>query len=299
MAIDGGKIMSRTTAPHNDSREHTGLATLAALAVLAAVVAGCAGSTVRSGVGDTYLSAPPWYAGAAVLAGPPIAHLPISYQPSGQLPVFELSGAEGAPLTALLADMNAYLDGLGRSVRIAAPAGTAPDVQFGCDRTPGDGCEGADSRRPMRLAVGRPSRAWVDGAAAAAGEAGAGRVLVLTLEIANYLPRQRDLRGSKEIQLGTGHTVDVPWLTALDKPASVLQLTGALVDDQGRAVRIGAEGLFARRTGLLLAAIGGLTSVSDEDVERLRTARRDDLPGKPFVWQAALGALIAQLTRDA
>jgi hypothetical protein len=288
--------MLRTTAPYNGSGEHIGLAVLAALAVMAAVLGGCAGSTVRSGVGDAYLAAPPWYAGSVVLAGPPIAHLPVSYQPSGQLPVFELSGAEGAPLTELLAEMNAYLDAMDRSVGIAAPAGTAPDVLFSCERTPGDDCENADSRRPMRLAVARPSRAWVEGAATTAGTAGAGRVLVLTLEIANYLPRQRDLLGRKEIQLGTAHTVDVPWLTALDKPASVLQLTGALVDDQGRAIRIGAEGLFARRTGLLVAAIGGQANISDEDVERLRSARRADLPGSPLVWQAALDALVAQLT---
>jgi hypothetical protein len=291
--------MSRATAPDTDAREHVGLAVLAALAVMAAVMGGCAGSTVRSGVGDIYLAAPPWYAGAAVLAGPPIAHVPVSYQSSGQLPVFQLSGAEGAPLTALLAEMNAYLDSLGRSVAIAAPTGTAPDVLFSCERTPGDDCENADFRRPMRLAVARPSRTWVEGAAAMAGAAGAGRVLVLTLEITHYLPRQRDLLGRKEIQLGTAHTVDVPWLTALDKPTSVLQLTGALVDDQGRAIRIGAEGLFARRTSLLVAVIGGQANISDEDVERLRSARRADLPGSPLVWQAALDALVAQLTGGA
>jgi hypothetical protein len=76
----------------------------------------------------------------------------------------------------------------------------------------------------------------------------------------------------------------------------VLQLTGALIDPDGRATRIGAEGLYPRRTRLLVSAIGGQELLSDEDVERLRSERRDDLPGRPLVWQVALRNLVAQLT---
>jgi hypothetical protein len=36
--------------------------------------------------------------------------------------------------------------------------------------------------------------------------------------------------------------------------------------------------------------------ISDEDVERIRTARRTDLPGQPPVWKIALRNLVAQLT---
>jgi hypothetical protein len=36
--------------------------------------------------------------------------------------------------------------------------------------------------------------------------------------------------------------------------------------------------------------------ISDEDVQRLRTARREDLPGQPLVWQVGLRNLVAQLT---
>lgn len=38
---------------------------------------------------------------------------------------------------------------------------------------------------------------------------------------------------------------------------NVLQLTGALIDRDGKAVRIGAEGMLARRTRLLVSSIGG------------------------------------------
>ena len=74
------------------------------------------------------------------------------------------------------------------------------------------------------------------------------------------------------------------------------QLSGAAVGSDGRAVRIGAEGLIAKRTGIVASGLGMQALISDEDVERLRTLRREDLPGQPLVWQVALRHLIADLT---
>ncbi len=100
------------------------------------------------------------------------------------------------------------------------------------------------------------------------------------------------------MRLGDGYDVPVPWLTSLDQPVSVLQLTGALVGRDGPAVRIGAKGLVVRRTHLLVSSMGAQALIRDEDVESLRTRRRDDLPGRPLVWQAALRSLVAELTDD-
>ena len=61
-------------------------------------------------------------------------------------------------------------------------------------------------------------------------------------------------------------------------------------------MRIGAEGLMARRSNLVTSALGAQRLISDEDIEKLRTLRRDDLPGQPLVWQTALRSLVAQLT---
>jgi hypothetical protein len=47
---------------------------------------------------------------------------------------------------------------------------------------------------------------------------------------------------------------------------------------------------------LLVSSIGGQELISDEDVQQARTARRQDLPGEPLVWQVALRHLVAQLT---
>ncbi len=275
--------------------------------LVVASLAGCAGSTFRSGVGDAILEHPPWYAGDRVSRDTRVAHFPISYQRGAQdAPIFEPSGEPGTPIAALLAEMNRYLDSLGVTTRLGPLTplrGIAPDVQFGCPTDASGECapdplgEPVDvSRRRLRLAVGRPSDAWVDALRPTLEPADAEGALLITLEIGQYWTRQRNLRGSKEVELGTGHTVDVPWLTSLETPVTVLQLTGALVRPDGQARRIGAEGLFARRTRLLVSAVGGQELLSAEDVERVRTLRRDDLPGAPLVWQVALRNLVAQLT---
>ena len=278
----------------------------------AAVVTGCAttGATYKSGVGDKLLEHAPFYAGARVTRDSGrVAHLPVAYQRGGmQAPIFDPEGGSGTPVAALLAEMNAYLDSLGVTTRLAAvPRGTPPDVRFSCETDPGgpsDECRARDESKAlgrgqeyMLLAVGRPSQDWITEAAAAMQRAGASRALLLSLEVANYLPRQKGwLGGKKEVELGTGYTVGIPWLTSLETPITVLQLTGALVERDGRAVRIGAEGMLARRTPLLVSSIGAQAMISDEDVQRLRTARRDDLPGTPLVWQAAMRQLVAELT---
>ena len=94
------------------------------------------------------------------------------------------------------------------SVEGTWPAGTPPDVQFGCltvGKLPGEDCadggDGALGRRGqrMRLAVGRPSRDWVDAVSRSARASGVGRTLVLTLEVGQYLPRQSGWRRRKRL----------------------------------------------------------------------------------------------------
>lgn len=281
--------------------------TLTALSLLA--FAGCAttGATLGSGVGDRLVEEPPYYAGRGVPVQPArVAHLPIRYQAGGsQEEMFDPSGGYGSPVASLLTEMNAYLDSLGASVRVAAAAplpGTPPDVHFGCEqRSPGV-CD-ANSRdlavqgKPwMKLAVGRPSPDWVPALRRALEASRADAALVVTIEVGQYWTHQKNLLGAKEVRLGTGYEASVPWLTSLEQPVQVLQLTGALVDRDGRALRIGAEGMLAQRTNILLSGFGAQELIQDEDVERLRGARRDDLPGRPLVWRAALENLVAQLT---
>ena len=175
--------------------------------------------------------------------------------------------------------------------------GTPPDVHFGCG-TLGDCASGGDENADhhLRLWVGRPSPDWIGWIGAALDSASHDKVLVITMEFGEYWPRQKGISLGKEVRLGSDYTVGVPWLTSLEHPVAVVQLTGALVGRDGRAIRIGAEGMLAKRSHILVSALGAQSLVSDEDLERLRTLRRDDLPNQPLVWQVALRNLVSQLT---
>jgi hypothetical protein len=272
--------------------------------VAAATACATAGATFQSGVAPKSFDHPPFYAGAPVTAGASrIAHLPIRYQRGAEQPAsFEPSATSGSAVANLLAEMNAYLDSLSqtRVTPKSAEAGTAPDVRFGCTAAVMGDCqdegEPNSSNRRLDLSVARPSTEWITWLGTTLDQVPADQALIITLELANYWPRQKGFGGSKEVELGTGYSVSIPWLTSLEKPVAVVQLTAALVGRDGKAVRIGAEGLMARRSNIVTSALGVQRLISDEDIEKLRTLRRDDLPGQPLVWRTALRSLVAQLT---
>lgn len=272
-------------------------------ALLLPLAAACAttGATFGSGVGDRFLEHPPYYAGEDVAADA-VAHLPVAYQPGAAQPaIFDPSAAADAPVARLLSEMTQYLATLPAAGPELAPlAGTPPDVIFGCVTDALGDCAEADDAETMgrggeehRLAVGNPSPEWRAALGPALAAAGAEGLIVVTLEVGQYRLRQRGLRGSKVVELGTDHEASLPWLTSLETPVSVLQLTAVHVGPDGKARRIGAEGIVAVRTPLLASAVGAQRLVSDEDVERARTQRRDDLPGQPLAWQVALRHLVA------
>jgi len=277
---------------------------------LALCASACAttGATLNSGVGDKMLEHPPWFAGRNdPVSSHTIGHFPVAYQRgAAQSVIFEPEGGANSPMGKLLVEMNSYLDSLrGRNAWDAAlPAGAVPpDVMFGCMADAGGDCLEKDDSLigggsdKMRLAVGRPSQQWIQYTASLGGRDSTLHSLVITVELSQYLLRQQGILGKKVLELGTGYTANFPWLTSLDTPVQVVQLTGALVGSDGRAVRIGAEGMLARRTDLLTSSIGGQKLITDEEIAQLRDQRRDDLPGQPLVWQVAMKNLVLALTR--
>jgi hypothetical protein len=300
---------------------------LAYLGATCFALAACAstGATFQSGVGDAFLERAPYYAGSRLASGGEsgarVGVLPLYYQPgAGQPDPFDPRREPGSPISTLLAEMNEALDsltasegltplGLGEGVRgTVAPAalGTPPDVRFGCLTEldlPGEDCAergdsvlGREDQR-MKLAVGRPAAQWISATGSAMDAAGLSHVLVLTLEVGQYLPKQKGLAGRKSVELGTGYEVEFPWLTSLETPVAVLQLTGALMDRNGKAVRIGAEGIVARRTRLPVSALEAQELLGDADVAAARTQRREDLAGAPLAWREAMEQLVTQLVR--
>ncbi len=272
-------------------------------------------------VSDRGFEKPPYYAGKASSEAVRVGHFPVVYQAGGSHePIFDPPDTPGSTVAALLEEMNEWLLATGGTIPLFMPTAASseslptgsgrpaptnpPDVTFGCDPDPSGECEVRDpgealgrSGTRMRLAHTGPSRAWRDWASETLREAEVDAALVLTLEVGQYWIRQKGLRGDKQVELGTGHVQALPWLTSLETPVTVLQLTGALVDAEGRVRRIGTEGLVARRTAFRLSVVGAQELITDEDVGLLRSARRDDLPGRPLVWEAALQALLEGLTR--
>lgn len=266
------------------------------------------GSTFRSGVGDRQLEHPPYYAGqtlASVQPAPTIIALPVAFQRgASQSEIFDPTSGTGSAVAALLSEMKTALDAVfaGRKVGDIAGAGLVPpNVYFGCEYDATNDCvERGDSvlgRRgtTMKLAIERPSAQWTARHAALLDSAGASHSLVLTLEVGQYWTRQSGLRGDKSVELGTNHTVSLPWVTSLETPVSVLQLTGALIDREGRAVRIGAEGILAVRTPIVASGFGMQRILSADDVNRARSLRHEARPGQPLVWRESMCALVAQL----
>lgn len=271
-------------------------------------------------MGDAFPEHPPYYAGISREAVPAdasrIGHLPIVFQRgASQSEIFDPKSGPGTSTAALLIEMSAYLDTLVGTASTRLPDGAtgsagsrplvAPDVRFGCltdTGLPDDDCTVDDNsalgrgRQQMKLAIGRPSPEWVARTRESMNTAGVSRALVITLEVGQMLLRQRGLAGSKELELGTGHTARFPWLTSLETPVSVLLLTGALVDQEGKAIRIGAEAFQAKRTPFLLSAAGAQALLLDEDVAEARARRREDLPGQPLAWRVAMRHLVEQLT---
>ena len=292
------------SSPHGP-RRRTSIAGRAIGALFLLSLYPSAAWAVQGGVGDKVLERPPYYAGkAAPTEAACIAHLPIAYQRGAeQDPIFEPEGGPESAIGRLLDEMNAQLDSLAVTSPIRAavpPPGRPPDVRFGCDPDAAGDCEPDemhDPRKPkLLLAVDRPSGPWTAWLGPALDSTGASHALVVTLEVGQYWVRQRNLRGNKDILLGTNHTDSIPWITSLEMPVSVLQLTGALVGPNGRAVRIGAEGMLARRTGIVATGFGLQALITVEDVERLRASHREDLAERPLVWQAALVSLVTGLT---
>lgn len=290
------------------------------LSVLLAA-AGCAttGATLGSGVGERRVAEAPFYAGARgtpLAQGTPVLLLPVVYDAGGRdAASTALRSGSSGPLPSLLTELNAFLASAtlanGNAVTrpvAGASVGVAPDVHLGCltiGKLPGEDCEERGDSvlgrvanlQQLRLSVGRPSPEWVRWLQAQLDSAGATYAVVITVDVGERWLRQRGILGRKFVELGTRHEVSLPWMTSLETPVSVLQLAGALVDREGKALRIGVEGLMAKRTPLLASSVGAEALVTEADVEVLRSARRTELPGTPLVWEQALRELLHGLTR--
>jgi len=243
---------------------------------------------------------PPYYDGKPKGAVKPAAHVGVRYrtEPGSLDPTPERSQA----LAAVLDSLNAELSRLGLTVALAPEPSSkerAPDVAFGCRRG-GTGSDGLplsaseiDTREPRRMVfeVEDASKKWREELKAAAGTNVKGIVSV-QLGFGEYWVRQKDWKGNKVIDLGATRSMPLTWLTSLDDPVQVLQLTGALVAPDGRVLRVGAEGLLARRTGMAASMVGAQEVLTEEELKRLT---EPSASGAGPLWRAALRDLVTGL----
>lgn len=274
------------------------------LALVALLASACTALPAAIDVGQSYRDQP---LGPALSdAGPPppldgrLVHAAVAIDPwtADSLPAEAL-----AELQALDARLNTELARIAGSVplRERLPAEGGPKLFVGLPTEDGgvdfaDLDAAPDRRRVALIRTWSASRAWRDQVRALLAREQADHLLLTWTGIGTRYPLQDDAIGSKRLPLGTGHAPSLPWLTALDVPVEVVQLTGLLVDREGRVVRSAVEGMIAVPTRFAESVLGLQRSVQAADLRALPARVRDDLPGRPPVLDVALGHLVAQLT---
>jgi hypothetical protein len=145
---------------------------------------------------------------------------------------------------------------------------------------------------PMVLHVEYPAAAW---RAALAAQPAAAAYLWIRLALVDYPGADEGLFG-KKVVLGERHEVKRPFLRAELQPIQVLQVTGVLLAPDGRVLAAGAEGIHAVDTPFKAQMFGLQREINPGEVEAvLHELRREDLPGRPLKWEAALDNLVYRL----
>ncbi len=254
----------------------------------------CTAAPVHAATTRGSFSQPPYRDGRPKAPVRPAAHLTVDFhsEPGSLDPVPDRSPA----LAALLDSLRVEIDRLGITPPLAVDVRLQgrPDVRFGVRRG-GLAPNGAalsptevDPNPPRRMTfeVEGPSKQWKDHVRRAAGDS-VRAVISIQLGFDDWWVRQKNWKGAKTLDLGAGRSLELPWLTSLDDPVQVLRLTGALVTPEGKVLRVGAEGLMARRTGMVASTLGAQEVLTEDDL-RAALAPADGVP----VWRVALRALV-------
>lgn len=300
-------------APHAGPVLH-GRATVV-LCLLAAVA--CA--SARSGLPVRSLGPAPFYysyQGLRVPDSATVGHLLVRLDET----FLEEMGREGAPVHRLVDVMNAFLDSAGWTVALDAPPNTdtqGPEVYVGAaaeDTEDEVGEPEARTETPPATTVRafEGSRRWRESLRGSTQAAGVDFVLAIAVGVAEYSTFNcvagYVCETEREFEIGTGHRVRIGGLSGWRDRADVLHVTGMLLTSDGEVVRVGSEGIVAKKHGLLAQIAEGLAKAllgaehaiyfSEAEIEALVTdERRRDLDGEPLSWQVALQNLVAQLLR--
>ena len=156
----------------------------------------------------------------------------------------------------------------------------------------------------MGLFTREPSPAWKAELLEISKEKNLSNFLFFTFGISEYLPRSKNIFHHMEVELGTGYSKSISWTIGEDDPIAVLHIKGMLLDSNGKILRAGAEGFIGQPPSLkefledMESYIEGDYTehiFSEENLKAILNKQRRDLPGTPYLWEAAVQNLIAQL----
>lgn len=218
---------------------------------------------------------------------------------------FLYAGREQA-LQPLVNAMTAYWDSLGMSKRLPGDllaSKGAPYVYVGSAEGEGAPPEAAMQRTehdkfpPMVIHLQNASAAWRTALREAMQASQVEYVIWIKLGFSEYPKAGKGIFG-KKVVLGTGYEENIKFLSAEDKPVEVLQVTGMVLDREGNVVRAGAEGIAAKDSPFWVQVLEAQQAMNNEALQNLlQHERREDLPGRPLKWQAALRSLGTQLLK--
>jgi hypothetical protein len=269
--------------------------------LLLSILIGCAGIADRMQSTDRkFIDEPPYYREFGNKPIPPKAS--IRFLPMG---VKEENEWWSPSLLPLMTEMDKWIrqsDWFPSTAFDQLPHQEAPEISFGArafieEHDPEDEDTSIDSDQSLLL-VRQPSarwrRLWQDSL-----NTQGNYVVMIHLGLSAYPVNQKDWKGNKEVLLGSGYAMDVPWLTSMDEPAPVVHVVGALLAPDGHIVRAGAEGFFSKNPGGLLGLIGWNRWIDDKDIDTiLTTHRRKDFPDEPLAWKTAVRELVGRLTMN-
>lgn len=234
--------------------------------------------------------------------GAVIAHLPVRADATTRFMLEERS------LDPLLDAMTTLLDSAGWTRRLDSlprPTDEGPRVYVGSLESEGapptDSAWRAHVELPvMVVQAEEPTERWRDDLRRIAAADSVDFLVVVRVGLSEYVVTQLrpGLSAPWGVELGTEYVVDMGKSLLHAKQAQVLHFTGVLLAADGRVLRVGAEGVVAQKPNVLLSLFDVRSAISDEDVRTLLADHlREDLPGRPLVWQVALQNLVAQLLR--
>lgn len=279
--------------------------TLGRLVPCLAVLAGTSAAAVAAtGAGRTdELRGAPYYRSYAksLPAAADVVALPVRVDPSSADGAAEGHGRLQA-LRLLADELNRHLSTLNwvRPVEAVLPEAGAPSVYVGSadgEDAPPAAMDMAEpgERAPMVIHVQYPSNPWRTALGGLLAERSARGAVLVTLGFSEFSKSYRSTF-SKRVVLGTGYETDIRFLSAELEPVHVLCVSGALIDENGKVVRAGAEGILSEDSPFWAQSIGARKELDTDSVLRLlEQERRDDLAGRPLKWQVALENLVAQL----